>query len=97
MIFFVKSLFLKKVSAPFFDPNLHFQKDWAFFSEGVRPSVFFNRKIEGGKYMGNLTELKNIASASRNLKTKIFPLDFCGPVCTHLPQLRETYCCQFME
>ena len=92
MIFFVKSLFLKKVSAPFFDPNLHFQKDRTFFSEGVRPSGFFNRKIESGKFMGKLTELKNIASASRNLKRMIFPLDFCGPVCTHLPQPREMQC-----
>ena len=89
MIFFVKSLFLKKVSAPFFDPNVHFQKDWAFFSEGVRSSDFFYMKSMSLKFMGKLTAFKKIASASRNLETSIFPRDFCGPVCTHLPQPRE--------
>ena len=67
--FFVKSMFLKKVSAPFLDPNLHFQKDRTFFSEGVRPSDFFKTKIESGKFMGKLTEFKNIVSVSRNPKT----------------------------
>ena len=83
--FFVKSLFWKKVSAPIFRPKPSFSNGLIFFSEGVRPSGFFYREIESGKYMGKLTELKNIASASRNLKTKIFPLDFCGyPVRTFL-------------
>ena len=78
----------EKVSAPFFDPNLHFQKDWTFFSEGVRPSGFFNRKIESGKFMGKLTESKKIVSALRNLEKTIFLVNFCGTVCTHLPKPR---------
>ena len=44
--FFRKVTVFEKVSAPFFDPNLHFQKDWVFFSEGIRPSDFFKLKVK---------------------------------------------------
>ena len=89
MIFSPKITVFEKVSAPFFDPNLHFQKDWTLFSEGVRPSDFFKMKIESGKFMGKLTAFKKIGSASRNLEKNIFLVKFCGTVCTHLPKPRE--------
>ena len=87
--FFRKITVFEKVSAPFFDPNLHFQKDWTFFSEGVRPSYFFKMKIESGKFMGKLIAFKKIVSALRNLEKTIFLVKFCGsPVRTFLNRER---------
>ena len=39
--------------------------------------------------MGKFTDLKNIASASRNRDFKKNVNKFCGGVCTHLTQARE--------
>ena len=89
---YIKRLFQyrKKVSTSFFDQNLHFQIDWHFFSEGVRHSDFFYRKVESLKFMGKLTDFKNITSASRNLESSIFLVKSSGLPVRTFPS-RESY------
>ena len=87
--FLLKITVFENITRPFSDSNLHFQKDWHFFSEGVRTSDFFKKKIESGKFMGKLTDFENIVSARRKSRWWIFPYEICGPPGTHLSKTRE--------
>ena len=73
-----------KVSKSFFDENLHFQKDWTFFSERVRNSDFFRKFRQSAKFMGKLTDFENFVSARRNLDFTKIPFTIPGTVLVHL-------------
>ena len=76
--FLLKITVFENITRAFSMLNLHFQRNWHFFSEGVGTSGFFKKKIESGKFMGKLTDFENIVSARRNSRSSDFPLNFCG-------------------